>query len=243
VTPTHEVVDHDAWLAARIALLEKEKQLTRLRDALSRERRALPWEAVDAAYSFAGPDGPETLTDLFAGRSQLIVYHFMFPPEWDEGCPHCSFWADNFDPVVVHLAARDVTLVAVSRAPIAKLEAYRRRMGWGFHWASSHGSDFNYDHGVSFGEAEVAAGRRYNYTAPVTRPTEREGMSVFVRDAAGAVYHTYSAYARGIDLFNTAYNYLDTVPRGRDEEGRPPQYWGRGHDEYTGAGTEAAPAQ
>jgi predicted dithiol-disulfide oxidoreductase (DUF899 family) len=215
-------VGHDAWLAARTALLEKEKELTRLRDALSRERRALPWEAVEKPYTFDGPDGPETLADLFAGRSQLIVYHFMFPPEWDEGCPHCSFWADNFDPVVVHLRARDVTLVAVSRAPIAKLEAYRRRMGWGFQWASSHGSDFNHDYGVSFGAAEVAGGRRYNYTAPVTRPTEREGMSVFVKDADGAVFHTYSAYARGIDLFTPPYNSRDPGPGGRGAPGRPP---------------------
>ena len=232
MSPTHEVVSHDAWLAARTALLAREKEFTRARDALSRERRDLPWEAVPKPYAFDSPRGRLSLADLFEDRSQLIVYHFMFPPEWDEGCPHCSFWADNFDPVIVHLNARDVTMVAVSRAPLAKLEAYRRRMGWSFHWVSSHDSDFNHDFGVSFTPEQVAEGAVYNYTRQKVGP-EREGMSVFVKDADGAVFHTYSAYARGIDLFNTAYNYLDTVPRGRDEEGRPPQFWVRRHDEYS----------
>ena len=228
---THEVVPLEAWIDARIALLAEEKEFTRRRDELSRRRRALPWEAVTKAYSFEGPDGSETLAEFFAGRSQLIVYHFMFEPEVDEGCPHCSFWADNFDPVIVHLNARDVTLVAVSRAPYAKLAAYRERMGWGFKWLSSGESDFNADLGVFF-TPEAEDERVYNYATIAPGRSDREGLSVFVKDGAGAVFHTYSAYARGIDLVNTAYNYLDLTPRGRGEEGRAPQYWVRRHDRY-----------
>ena len=227
----HEIVSNDDWLAARTELLAAEKEFTRLRDELSRRRRALPWEAVEQEYAFDGPHGRRTLAELFDGRSQLVVYHFMFPPEDDEGCPHCSFWADSFDANVVHLQARDVTLVAVSRAPLAKLEAYERRLGWSFPWYSSGGSDFNLDFGVSFrpgSESEPV----YNYGTSSPGLSDREGVSVFATDGAGTVFHTYSAYARGIDLLNTAYNYIDLVPKGRDEEGRSPQFWVRRRDEY-----------
>jgi predicted dithiol-disulfide oxidoreductase (DUF899 family) len=226
-----KVVAHDEWLEARKELLAKEKELTRLRDALSRERRELPWEAVDKEYPFEGPNGKESLAELFDGRGQLVVYHFMFDPAADEGCPHCSFWADNFDPIVTHLNARDVTLVAVSRAAVDKLAAYRERMGWSFHWVSSGRNDFNVDYGVSFGP-EQREETVYNYGSQSPSNPEREGLSVFCKDESGHVFHTYSSYARGIDLVNTAYNYLDLVPKGRDEEGRPPQYWVRRHDEY-----------
>jgi predicted dithiol-disulfide oxidoreductase (DUF899 family) len=226
----HTVVGHDEWVAARTALLAKEKEFTRSRDDLSRQRRELPWERVEKDYVFEGPRGSETLVDLFDGRSQLIVYHFMFEPEADAGCPHCSFWADSFDRNVVHLAAHDTTFIAVSRAPVAKLESYRRRMGWGFHWASSGDSDFNTDLRVSFARDEYES-RVYNYGSQAPGLADREGVSVFVRDGDD-VFHTYSAYARGIDLLNSAYNYIDLTPRGRDEEGRQPQYWVRRHDEY-----------
>ena len=231
MTDTHDVVPHDAWLDARVALLEREKQFTRLRDELSQSRRDLPWEAVDKHYSFDGPEGTVTLADLFDGRSQLIVYHFMYPLDWDDGCSSCSFWADNFDPVIVHLNARDVSMVAVSISPLEKLEVYRRRMGWSFRWYSSAGGDFSRDLGVSFTPEQAKSGAVYNYRMQSTGLTEREGMSVFYRDQDGRVFHTYSAYGRGIDLMNTAYNYLDTVPQGRDEGGRN-QYWVRRHDEY-----------
>ncbi len=232
-TVGHAVVSHEEWLKARTALLEREKEFTRQRDELGRARRELPWERVEQEYVFETTEGSRTLAQLFEGRSQLVVYHFMFAPEWDEGCPHCSFWADNFDPIVVHLNHRDVTMVACSRAPLAKLEAFGKRMGWGFRWVSSGGSDFNYDYGVSFRPEEVErkAGF-YNYrTGPVG--SDREGVSVFYKDASGALFHTYSAYARGIDLVNTAYNYLDLVPKGRDEEKEEwVQAWVRYHDRY-----------
>jgi len=222
-------VAHDDWVAARKELLAKEKEFTRARDELTRRRQALPWEAVEKEYVFEGPNGEETLAELFDGRSQLLVYHFMFPPEDDVGCKSCSFWADNFNPNVIHLNARDVSFAAVSRAPFEKLEAYRERMGWDFHWVSSGGTDFNFDYGVSFApnqqEEDV-----YNYGSLAPRIADREGLSVFVREGK-QIFHTYSAYARGIDLVNTAYNYLDLVPKGRDEGDRG-QYWVRRHDEY-----------
>ena len=222
-------VAHDDWVAARKELLAKEKEFTRARDELTRRRQALPWEAVEKEYVFEGPNGEETLAELFDGRSQLLVYHFMFPPEDDVGCKSCSFWADNFNPNVIHLNARDVSFAAVSRAPFEKLEAYRERMGWDFHWVSSGGTDFNFDYGVSFApnqqEEDV-----YNYGSLAPRIADREGLSVFVREGE-QIFHTYSAYARGIDLVNTAYNYLDLVPKGRDEGDRG-QYWVRRHDEY-----------
>jgi len=222
-------VAHDDWVAARKELLAKEKEFTRARDELTRRRQALPWEAVEKEYVFEGPNGEETLAELFDGRSQLLVYHFMFPPEDDVGCKSCSFWADNFNPNVIHLNARDVSFAAVSRAPFEKLGAYRQRMGWDFHWVSSGGTDFNFDYGVSFApnqqEEDV-----YNYGSLAPRIADREGLSVFVREGE-QLFHTYSAYARGIDLVNTAYNYLDLVPKGRDEGDRG-QYWVRRHDEY-----------
>jgi len=228
----HRVVSPEEWLAARKALLTKEKAFTRLRDELSRERRELPWVKVDRPYSFDGPNGKETLAELFDGRSQLVVYHFMFSPDWQAGCKHCSFWADNFDRVVVHLNHRDVTMLGVSRAPYAKLEAYEKRMGWTFKWVSSGETTFNFDYHASFTPQEVATkSGQFNFTIQDPHESDREGVSVFYKDAAGNIFHTYSTYARGIDMFNTAYNYLDIVPKGRDEGGRGP-YWVRRHDEY-----------
>ena len=223
------IVGHDEWVAARKALLAKEKAFTRARDELTEQRQALPWEAVEKEYVFEGPNGQETLADLFDGCSQLIVYHFMFGPDDDVGCKSCSFWADNFNPNVVHLNARDVSFVAVSRAPFEKLEAYRRRMGWDYHWVSSGETDFNFDYGASF-TPEQQEEAVYNFGSLPPRISDREGLSVFARDD-GRIYHTYSAYARGIDLVNTAYNYLDLVPKGRGEGDRG-QYWVRRHDEY-----------
>jgi predicted dithiol-disulfide oxidoreductase (DUF899 family) len=228
----HGVVSPEEWLAARQELLRKEKEFTRARDELSALRRELPWEAVTKEYVFEGPQGRQRLAELFDGRSQLIVYHFMFAPEWEVGCPHCSHWADNFNGGIVHLNHRDVTMVAASRAPYAKLAAYRARMGWSFKWVSSGGSDFNFDYRVSFTPRELEAHRAfYNYTWQDPDVGEREGVSVFFKDDEGRVFHTYSAYARGIDIFNTDYNLLDLTPKGRDEGGRGP-YWVRRHDEY-----------
>lgn len=228
----HAVVAHEDWLSARIAFLAKEKDFTRLRDELSQERRELPWEVVEKEYVFEGSNGNETMTELFDGRSQLIIYHFMFGPEWEAGCPHCSHWADNFNGIIVHLNQRDVTMIAVSRAPYKKLAAYKKRMGWNFKWVSSLDTDFNFDFYVSFTPKELAPNKAfYNYTMQDPGSSEREGVSVFYRDSVGKVFHTYSTYARGIDLFNVDYNYLDIVPKGRDEGDRGP-FWVRRHDEY-----------
>jgi predicted dithiol-disulfide oxidoreductase (DUF899 family) len=224
------VVGHDEWLAARKELLTKEKEFTRARDELTRQRRELPWERVEKEYVFEGPDGKESLAHLFDGRSQLVVYHFMFDPEDDAGCPVCSFWADNFDPIVQHLAHRDVTMIAISRAPFSKLAPYKQRMGWSFKWVSSAGNEFNHDYGVYF-EPDEREQLVYNYATLPPRNPDREGASVFAKDENGDVFHTYSAYARGIDLVNTAYNYLDLVPKGRDE-GHGATSWVRRHDEY-----------
>jgi len=229
----HEVVDHERWLTARTVLLAREKEFSRAREELARQRRALPWERVDKEYRFVGRQGPQALSDLFAGRSQLVVYHFMFTPSWDEGCPHCSFWADTFDGAVVHLAARDISFVAISRAPLAKLEMYQRRMGWTFPWVSSSETDFNHDFGVSFSPESLADGTAvYNYGSTEPGLEDREGISVFCRDESGAVFHTYSAYARGIDMVNSAYQFIDLTPKGRDEPRGDPQFWVRRHDEY-----------
>jgi predicted dithiol-disulfide oxidoreductase (DUF899 family) len=232
----HRVVSHQEWLAARTELLAKEKEFSHLRDELNRQRRNLPWEKVEKAYTFEGPSGKETLSDLFGTKSQLIAYHFMFAPEWQEGCPHCSFWADNFNPIGVHLNQRDVSFVAISRAPLAKIEAFKKRMGWGFKWVSSAKTDFNYDLHVSFREEELKSGPvDYNYVKAKTDHSDREGVSVFHKNAKGELFHTYSTYARGIDLLNTAYNYLDLVPKGRDEDELEfTQAWVRHHDRYTG---------
>jgi predicted dithiol-disulfide oxidoreductase (DUF899 family) len=231
---SHAVVLHQDWLAARKAFLAKEKEFTRQRDELCRLRRDLPWEKVEKAYVFDGPNGPETLADLFGNKSQLIVYHFMFSPEWDEGCEHCSFWADNFNGIPVHLRQRDASFVAISRAPLAKLQAFERRMGWSFKWVSSFHTDFNYDFQASFKPEDVQNGTAfYNFGTIDPGMEDREGSSVFYKDAGGTIYHTYSTYARGIDLLNTAYNFLDLAPKGRGEdEEEYPQMWVRLHDQY-----------
>ena len=230
----HPVVSHEEWLSARTAFLAKEKEFTRLRDELSRQRRELPWEKVDKQYVFDGPSGKETLAELFGKRSQLIVYHFMFPPEWDEGCLHCSFWADNFNGSGVHLNHRDVAFVAISRAPLAKIEPFKKRMGWSFKWVSSFQNDFNFDYQASFTPEEVHNGAAFfNYARTDPGLTDREGISVFYKDGSGAVFHTYSCYARGIDMMNATYQYIDLVPKGRDEAGHEDsQYWVRHHDRY-----------
>ncbi|WP_217910365.1 DUF899 domain-containing protein [Paraburkholderia youngii] len=200
---SHGIVSAEEWQEARKRLLAQEKEFTRLRDTLSRQRRELPWELVSKTYRFDGPDGEQSLPELFDGRSQLVVYHFMFAPEWDAGCPHCSHWADSFDHAIVHLNHRDVTMVVVSRAPYEKLRAYERRMGWHFKWLSSGRSDFNFDYGVSFTRDQVAAKRAiYNYVEQDPGVSDREGISVFVRGGDGSLLHTYSAYARGIDMLN-----------------------------------------
>ena len=231
----HHVVSHDEWLTARRKLLEKEKEFTRQSDEFSRQVRDLPWEAVTKEYVFDGPDGKggrETLPDLFAGRSQLVVYHFMFHPDDKVGCPHCSLRADGFTGIIPHLNQRDVTMVVVSRAPYTKLAEYQKRMGWNFKWVSSGGSDFNYDFQVSFTPEEWEAKRAmYNYTVRDPLAREREGHSIFYKDERGAVFHTYSCYDRGNDKLNIHYHYLDLVPKGRDEGGRGP-YWVRRRDEY-----------
>jgi len=228
----NRIVSKDEWLVARKELLAKEKTFTRARDALSAERRALPWVRVDEDYVFDTADGRRTLAELFDGRSQLVVYHFMFAPEWEAGCKSCSFWADNFDRSVVHLAHRGITLIAVSRAPLATLQAYAKRMGWSFPWVSSGGSRFNHDFGVSFTSEQIASGTiDYNYQRTEAHVGELPGVSVFYRDAGGAVLHTYSTYARGLDMFNTAYHYMDIVPLGRDE-GDGIMAWLRRRDEY-----------
>jgi predicted dithiol-disulfide oxidoreductase (DUF899 family) len=233
LTMNHPIVSHEEWLTARRALLEKEKALTRQTEEMSRLQRSLPWERVTKEYVFDGPAGRETLADLFDGRSQLIVYHFMFHPDEAAGCPHCSLRADGFAGIGVHLNHRDVTMVVVSRAPYTKLVAYRKRMGWGFKWVSSGGSDFNRDYQTSFTAEEVAAKRAlYNYAMRDPQAPEREGHSIFYKDKNGAVFHTYSCYDRGNDKLNLHYHYLDLVPKGRDEGGRGP-YWVRRRDEYT----------
>jgi predicted dithiol-disulfide oxidoreductase (DUF899 family) len=230
----HAVVPHAEWLAARTAFLAQEKAFTRARDELNRARRALPWEKVEKRYVFDGPQGEATLADLFGPQSQLVVYHFMYTPESSGPCSHCSFWADHFDGMIPHLAARDVRLVAASRAPLEKLDAFKARMGWRFPWVSSGRTDFNYDFQASFPPEEARSGAAYyNYGTTKAGGVDREGLSVFRKDPAGAVYHTYSAYARGIDMLNGTYHFLDVVPKGRDEDGlKSPQAWVRYHDRY-----------
>jgi predicted dithiol-disulfide oxidoreductase (DUF899 family) len=229
----HAVVSHEEWLTARRQLLAKEKELTRLRDRLSEERRALPWEKVEKAYTFDGPSGRETLAQLFEGRSQLLVYHFMFGPDWKEGCKSCSFWADNFNGAVEHLKHRDVTMIAVSRAPYEMLKAFQRRMGWGFKWVTSYGNDFNRDYHVSFTEEELKKPVFYNYELRDFPADEAPGLSAFYKDETGAIFHTYSCYARGLDAINGTYQLLDLAPKGRDEAGLPyTMSWVRHHDKY-----------
>ena len=230
----YQVVSSKEWIEARKELLIKEKEFTRLREQLSQQRRDLPWEAVDKEYVFEGPAGKQTLAELFDGRSQLIVYHFMFDPSWEKGCPHCSIWADSVERNIIHLNHRDVTMVAISHAPISKLDAYRKAMGWTFKWLSSYDSDFNYDYHVSFKPEEVARGEiHHNYRQRKASMSEVAGISVFFRDPSGDIFHTYSCYERGLDMMNAAYQYLDLVPKGRDEAGQAnPQFWVRRHNEY-----------
>ena len=231
---TNPIVSPDEWLAARKALLTKEKEFSRQRDALSAARRELPWVKVEKAYVFDGPDGRETLEDLFDGRGQLIVYHFMLGAGWEEGCPSCSFLADHFDGSIVHLAHRDTTFVVVSRAPLSEIKAFQKRMGWRFKWVSSHGNDFNRDYHVSFTEDERANGTAYyNYKKDTFPSEEAPGVSVFARNAGGDICHSYSSYARGLDMLLGTYNFLDMVPKGRDEAGLPfTMAWLRHHDSY-----------
>jgi predicted dithiol-disulfide oxidoreductase (DUF899 family) len=228
----HAVVSKDDWLAARKRLLDREKKLTHLRDELSRERRNLPWERVDKTYLFDTDAGQKTLVELFESRCQLVVYHFMFAPEWNNGCKSCSFWADHFDGMVPHLKQRDVSFIAVSRAPLHKLQAFARRLGWRFTWVSSGGNDFNFDYHVSFSEQELQGDVDYNYGKRRFPATDAPGISVFIRDG-DSVFHSYSSFGRGIDMLNTTYHYLDLVPKGRDEEGLPsPMAWVKFHDQY-----------
>lgn len=212
-----------------------------MRDQLSRERRELPWVKVDKKYLFDGPDGKQFLGDLFEGRSQLIIYHFMFGPNWEEGCPSCSFWADNFNGIGIHLNHRDITLVAVSRAPFKKLQAYKKRMGWHFKWFSSFESDFNRDYHLSFTPEEIEKGEMYyNYGITNFPVEEAMGISVFYKNRQGALFHTYSCYARGLDMLNVAYHYMDLTPKGRDEKKLPfNMAWLQRHDQY---GDENYPA-
>jgi predicted dithiol-disulfide oxidoreductase (DUF899 family) len=228
----HKLVSQDEWLAARKQFLIQEKEFIQLRDQLSQKRRELPWVKVKKKYVFEGPDGKKTLADLFEDRSQLVVYHFMFGPE--EGpCHACSFWADSFNSIGIHLRHRDVTLVAISRSPSDQLEAFKQRMRWSFKWFSSGDNDFNHDYHVSFTAEELKGKVEYNYSDREIESYDQPGVSVFYHDGNGNVYHTYSAYARGIDILNTAYNYLDLVPKGRDEDELEwPMAWVRYHDKY-----------
>lgn len=230
----HKVVSREEWLAARREHLLKEKEFTRLRDQLSQDRRELPWVKVEKEYLFDGPNGRETLSDLFNGQSQLIMYHFMYGPDWEEGCPSCSFWADNFNGIDIHLKHRDINLVAVSRAQLDTLDAYKKRMGWSFKWVSSIGSDFNHDYHVSFTSNEMEKGEAfYNFINSKVPSEEMPGISVFFKNQQGDVFHTYSCYARGLDLLNGAYNFMDLVPKGRDEDDLPyTMAWLRRHDQY-----------
>jgi predicted dithiol-disulfide oxidoreductase (DUF899 family) len=233
----HKIVPHDQWIAARKAYLVEEKAFSKARDALAKKRRELPWEKVEKKYVFDVPDGKETLADLFGDKSQLFIYHFMLGPGWEAGCPSCSFLADHFDGAVIHLAHRDVTFVVVSRAPLAEIERYRRRMGWKFKWVSSFGTDFNHDYQVSASSEEEASGQAmYNYEMTTFPSEERPGASAFYKNEAGDVFHTYSTYGRGLDILLGAYNILDLTPKGRDEtELNWSMAWVRRHDEYAGA--------
>jgi predicted dithiol-disulfide oxidoreductase (DUF899 family) len=234
VMENHKVVTHEEWLTARRQLLADEKEFTRLRDRLSQQCRDLPWEGVDKDYVFDGPTGRETLAQLFGDSHQLAVYHFMLGPGWEEGCKSCSYWADNFNGIDMHLRQRDVSFLAISRAPLSEIEAFKKRMGWTFKWVSSYGSDFNYDYHVSIRSEQLAPGEAvYNYApSKIKMGEEQPGISVFYKDDDGAIFHTYSCYSRGLDMMNGAYHWLDLVPKGRDETGSHKMAWVRLHDEY-----------
>jgi predicted dithiol-disulfide oxidoreductase (DUF899 family) len=237
----HSIVSREEWIAARKAHLAHEKEYTRARERLAEERRALPWVKVDTEYLFDGPDGKVTLAGLFRGRRQLVVQHVMFAPDWNEACKSCSFWADGFERMVPHLAARDTMMVAVSRAPLQKLAAFKLRMGWTFDWLSSGDNSFNYDYGVSFTPDQIASGDNYNFGTTPFGSEEAPGISVFCRDEAGNIFHTYSCYARGLDMMNAAYHYLDLTPLGRHEDGLPyPMDWVRLRDQYRPAEVQAS---
>lgn len=228
----HKVVSKEDWLDARLALLDKEKEFTRLRDELAAERRRLPWVMIEKDYVFDGPDGKESLSDLFAGRKQLLVYHFMYGPDWEEGCPSCSFWADNYNGLDVHLAHRDTTLLAISNTSLDKIDAYKERMGWTFKWVSSMDNDFNRDFNVTFTPDEMDKGEMYyNFRTTHFPASEAPGVSAFIKDDDGNVYHTYSTYARGLDILNSAYNMLDLTALGRHEDGKG-MFWLRRKDQY-----------
>ena len=243
----HRIVSREEWLEERRKHLEHEKRLTRMQEELAAERRRLPWVRIDKAYTFEGADGRETLADLFGGKRQLIVNHFMFGPGWGEGCPGCSFGADHVDAALPHLLQRDVHYVAVSRAPLAEIEPFRERMGWRFKWVSSHGSDFNYDFHVSWSDAQLASGKVfYNFAEQAVPPYGRgelQGTSVFYKDDTGAVFHTYSSYARGGESVLATYACLDLLPLGRDENGPTHSLadWVKHHDRYA-TGPTAKPA-
>ncbi len=229
---SHAVVSQEDWLIARKELLAKEKEFTRLRDQLSAERRALPWVKVEKDYIFDGEQGQENLVDLFGDKSQLMIYHFMMGSNWEEGCPSCSFWADNFNGIDIHLAHRDIAFLAVSRGAYEKLAAYKKRMGWSFKWMSSLNSDFNYDMSVSFSTEEKETNEiTYNYRKQPCFMDEYPGVSVFYKNDEGEIFHTYSTYSRGLDILNGAYNYIDLSPKGRDEEDGI-MNWLRRHDQY-----------
>jgi predicted dithiol-disulfide oxidoreductase (DUF899 family) len=231
----HAVVSHDEWMAARQAFLKKEREFTRLRDELNEARRALPWERVDKTYIFDAPTGTTSLADLFDSRRQLIVWHFMFGPEWQQGCSHCSFWADGWNGIVEHLKHRDTTMMAISQAPLAKIEAFKTRMGWSFAWVSAANTDFNFDYQASARPEELNAKRvLYNYREIEPFSDQMHGCSAFYKDEDGEIYHTYSTYARGVDMLNVAYQFLDLTALGRDEDpSQPhPSDWIRHRDRY-----------
>lgn len=239
-TINHSIVTPSEWLAARKELLAEEKRLTRQMDAVSAKRRALPWVKIEKDYQFDSRRGRVSLGELFAGRSQLVIQHFMLGPDWGEGCPSCSYMADHTDGMVPHLAARDVTMLAVSRAPLAQIEGFKKRMGWGFEWVSSNASDFNHDFHVSFSEKEVESGKvEYNYTRQSFGKTEAPGISVFHKAADSLIYHTYSVYGRGVEVMMGTYRILDLTPKGRDEDNlERSMEWVRYHDSYDTGSTK-----
>ncbi|MGI9365897.1 MAG: DUF899 domain-containing protein [Rhizobiaceae bacterium] len=230
----HKTATRDEWLQQRKQLLRAEKEFLAKRDALSAQRRQLPWVRVDKAYRFETEEGSKSLPDLFGSKSQLIIQHFMYGDDWEAGCPSCSFWADGFDGTTTHMAQRDASFVAVSNAALDKMQAYKKRMNWDFEWVSCLGSDFNHDYQASFTVEQMAAETRYyNYRDIAFPVSEAHGISIFAKDEAGQVYHTYSTYGRGLDNMNVAYQYLDLLPKGRDEAGLPyPMAWLKRHDEY-----------
>ncbi len=229
----HRVVSRQEWLEKRMALLVEEKEFTRQRDAMAAKVRELPWVKVEKTYTFDSPSGKKSLADLFGEKSQLVVYHFMFDPTWSQGCKSCSFIADHYNSLVIHLAHRDISFMTVSKAPVEQIEAFRKRMGWTFPWVSGGNTDFGRDYGVSFTDQELASGDAvYNFNRGAYPIRELPGLSVFIKDSRGAIYHTYSTYARGLDTFLTAYQYMDVTPKGRDEAESPGMGWLRHHDRY-----------